>query len=145
MFMGTARYKRVKHLAVEHGPAGITATPTEPKHLGTRLHRWNHAKSASSHDPPPAMLLQLANVRHHKGVATAEWLLSNRGRLLTSAASAHFLLFSMFSEWRSKERRHVVEALTFRDCQCLTAVECQPESVTDTSGQNELRRRDTAG
>jgi hypothetical protein len=29
---------------VQHGPAGIAATPTEPKHLGTRLHRWNHAK-----------------------------------------------------------------------------------------------------
>jgi hypothetical protein len=37
---------------VQHGPAGITATPTEPKHLGTRLHRWNHANPASSHDPP---------------------------------------------------------------------------------------------
>jgi hypothetical protein len=36
----------------------------------------------------PTTLLQLTNARHHKGVATAELLLTNRGRLPTSAASA---------------------------------------------------------
>ena len=65
---------------------------------------------------PPTALLQLTNARHHKGVATAELLLTNRGRLPTSAASAHFSLFSMASERRSKERRHAMEALT-RRCQ----------------------------
>ena len=69
---------------------------------------------------PPAILLQLKNARHHKGVATAELLLSNRGRLPTSAASVHFSLFNMASERRSKERRHAMEALTRRcqGCHC---------------------------
>jgi hypothetical protein len=66
--------------------------------------------------PPAIMLLQLTNARHHKGVATAELLLSNRGRLPTSAASVHFSLFNMASERRSKERWHAMEALT-RRCQ----------------------------
>ena len=102
---------------MQHGPAGIAATPTEPKHLGTRLHRWNHAKPAPSHDPPSDYpVATITNARHHKGVATAELLLTNRGRLPTSAASAHFFLFSMASERRSKERRHAMEALT-RRCQ----------------------------
>ena len=65
---------------------------------------------------PPTILLQLTNARYHKGVAIAELLLTNRGRLPTSAASAHFSLFSMASELRSKERRHAMEALT-RRCQ----------------------------
>jgi len=69
---------------------------------------------------PPTILLQLANARHHKGVATAELLLSNRGRLPTGAASAHFSLFRMAIERRSKERRHAMEALTRRcqGCHC---------------------------
>jgi hypothetical protein len=65
---------------------------------------------------PPTTLLQLTNARHRKGVDTAELILSNRGRLPTSAASAHFSLFSMASERRSKERRHAMEVLT-RRCQ----------------------------
>ena len=70
---------------------------------------------------PPTILLQLTNARYHKGVAIAELLLTNRGRLPTSAASAHFSLFSMASsERRSKERRHAMEALTRRcqGCHC---------------------------
>ena len=69
---------------------------------------------------PPTILLQLANARHHKGVATAELLLSNRGRLPTGAASAHFSLFRMTIERRLKERRHAMEALTRRcqGCHC---------------------------
>ena len=80
---------------------------------------------------PPTILLQLANARHHKGVATAELLLSNRGRLPTGAASAHFSLFRMAIERRSKERRHAMGALTRRACQgCHCRV---PESVRDAS------------
>ena len=70
---------------------------------------------------PPTILLQLTNAWHHKCAATAELLLTNRGRLPTSAASAHFSLFSMASELRSKERRHAaMEALTRRcqGCHC---------------------------
>ena len=80
---------------------------------------------------PPTILLQLTNARYHKGVAIAELLLTNRGRLPTSAASAHFSLFSMASERRSKERRHAMGALTRRACQgCHCRV---PESVRDAS------------
>jgi hypothetical protein len=68
-----------------------------------------------------------------------ELLLSNRDRLLMGVASAHFSLFSKTNARHSKERWHVVEALTSR-CQCFTA-ECQPESVTDANGQNKLRKR----
>ena len=79
----------------------------------------------------PTILLQLANARHPKGVATAELLLSNRGRLPTGAASAHFSLFRMAIERRSKERRHAMGALTRRACQgCHCRV---PESVRDAS------------
>jgi hypothetical protein len=118
-------YKRVKKPSCATWPCRHRSyTNREPKHLGTRLHRWNHAKPAPSHDPPSDYLvgcnccLQLTNARHHKGVATAELhkgvataelLLSNRGRLPMSAASAHFSLFSMASERRrSKERRHAM-------------------------------------
>ena len=53
IFMGVAPYKRVKTSScAQYGPAGTAATPTEPKHLGTRLHRWNHENPAPSHDPP---------------------------------------------------------------------------------------------
>jgi hypothetical protein len=53
IFMGAAPYKRVKQSSYRTcGPAGITATPTEPKHLGTRLHPWNHENPAPSHVPP---------------------------------------------------------------------------------------------
>jgi hypothetical protein len=133
ILMGVAPYilySALKNLcmAVQHGPAGIAATPIEPKHLGTRLHRWNHAKPAPSHDPPSGYpVATITNARYHKGVATAELRLSNRvagSRRPTSAASAHFSLFSMASERRSKERRHAMEALARRSQGRATTAEC---------------------
>jgi hypothetical protein len=100
--MGEATYKRVKKIVVEHGPADSTATPTGP--ISTPLARIALTSSEPQNTqnrhlpptPPPTMLFQLANARHHKDVATVELILSNRGRLLMSAASAaHFSLFSM--------------------------------------------------
>ena len=117
---------------MQHGPAGITATPTEPKHLGTRLHRWNHANPASSHDPPSDYTAATSECtasqgRGHRRVASVKsWPAPDAG-----AASAHFSLFRMAIERRSKERRHAMGALTRRACQgCHCRV---PESVRDAS------------
>jgi hypothetical protein len=106
----------VKNLAVEHGPADITVTPTEPKHLGTRWHRQNHAKPASSPDPPPGYAVATSECaasqgRGRRGVASVK---SRPARLLMGVASAHFSPFSMTNARHSKERRHVVEPLTSR-------------------------------
>ena len=90
---------------------------------------------------PPTILLQLANARHHKGVATAELLLSNRGRLPTGAASAHFSLFRMAIERRSKERRHAMEALTRRCQGCHCRVPSLNQSEMQVCGQRKLRKR----
>jgi hypothetical protein len=87
----------LKNLAVEHGPEGIAArytNRTQYQAPRNALASLGPCKTSLFPRPTPrlSILLQLANARHHKGVATAELLLSNRGWLPTGAASAHFSL-----------------------------------------------------
>ena len=102
---------------MQHGPAGIAATPTEPKHLGTRLHRWNHAKPAPSHDPPSGYHVATnecaaSQGRGHRRVASVKsWPAPNE-----RCEYPLFALWHVASERRSKERRHAMGA-SIRRCQ----------------------------
>jgi hypothetical protein len=85
----------------------------------------------TTHPPTILSVATITNARHHKGVATAELLLTNRGRLPTSAVSAHFSLFSMASERRSKKNGGMRYGSLDSAMSGLPLPSAQPESVRD--------------